>query len=158
MILWTRWRMRELPPSGYGNIAYDEIKGVTVAMIGINTLGPLEEGRTTTEIKTELTETMTEAKDNADVVIVSLHWGEEGSEEPNDLQRELGHMAVDLGGILSLGIIPMFFRKWRSTMAFPLLIPWEISSLAAIPVPIGDTMILSVTFTVDASGLRRYRL
>ena len=137
---------------GYGNIAYDEIKGVTVAMIGINTLGPLEEGRTTTEIKTELTETMTEAKDNADVVIVSLHWGEEGSEEPNDLQRELGHMAVDLGADLVIGHHPHVLQEVEVYNGVPIAYSLGNFVFGGNSRPDRDTMILSVTFTVDASG------
>ena len=95
---------------------------------------------------------MTEAKDNADVVIVSLHWGEEGSEEPNDLQRELGHMAVDLGADLVIGHHPHVLQEVEVYNGVPIAYSLGNFVFGGNSRPDRDTMILSVTFTVDASG------
>jgi poly-gamma-glutamate synthesis protein (capsule biosynthesis protein) len=46
------------------------------------------------------------ARARADVVIVSFHWGQEGSTDLRDYQRTLGHAAVDAGAAAVLGHHP----------------------------------------------------
>jgi hypothetical protein len=45
-------------------------------------------------------------KTGNNLVIVSFHWGAEGSYEPNEVQHQLGHAAVDAGADLVIGTHP----------------------------------------------------
>lgn len=47
-----------------------------------------------------------EAKQQADFVIVYMHWGIERAEEPNDVQTSLAHRIVDAGADLVIGAHP----------------------------------------------------
>ena len=81
------------------NTAMREINGISVGLVGINALNETE-----TE---KLEKAIGSVKSlGAQLVIVSMHWGEEKSNEPNDTQRELAHKAVDLGADLVIGTHP----------------------------------------------------
>lgn len=137
---------------GYGNISYVEVKGYTVAMVGINTLGPLEEGRTMAEVKAELTQAMAQAQKNADVVIVSFHWGEENVSEPNESQRELAHEAVDMGADLILGHHPHVVQEVEVYKGVPIAYSLGNFVFGGNRSPERETIILSATFTIDESS------
>jgi len=47
-----------------------------------------------------------EARKQADLVIVSIHWGDEYQSEPNENQKYFGHLAIDLGADLVIGHHP----------------------------------------------------
>lgn len=46
------------------------------------------------------------AREHADIVIVSFHWGREGATELRDYQTHLGHAAIDAGAAAVLGHHP----------------------------------------------------
>ena len=46
------------------------------------------------------------ARERADIVLVSFHWGQEGSTELRDYQRKLGHAAVEAGAAAVIGHHP----------------------------------------------------
>lgn len=46
------------------------------------------------------------ARARADVVMVSFHWGREGTQEPRDYQRALGHAAIEAGAAVVVGHHP----------------------------------------------------
>lgn len=46
------------------------------------------------------------AKKRADIVLVSFHWGREGTVEPRDYQRKLGHAAIEAGAAVVVGHHP----------------------------------------------------
>lgn len=79
-------------------IAYTEINGIKIALAGVNILNDVE--------KTYFEEVVRTAKANADLVILSVHWGEEKATEPNDEQKEFAHKAIDCGADLVLGTHP----------------------------------------------------
>ncbi|MCR4306451.1 MAG: CapA family protein, partial [Candidatus Yonathbacteria bacterium] len=49
---------------------------------------------------------ITRAKETSDVVVVSFHFGDEYESEPNDYQKEIAHLAIDLGADLVVGHHP----------------------------------------------------
>ena len=51
----------------------------------------------------------------AQLVIVSIHWGEEKATAPNDTQTELAHKAIDAGADLVLGTHPHVCRVLKNT-------------------------------------------
>ncbi len=81
------------------NTAMREINGISVGLVGINALNEEEAQK--------LEKTIGSVKSlGAQLVIVSMHWGEEKATEPNDLQKELAHKAIDLGADLVIGTHP----------------------------------------------------
>ncbi len=46
------------------------------------------------------------AKQQADIVLVSFHWGQEGKTELRDYQKQLGHAAIDAGAAAVIGHHP----------------------------------------------------
>jgi poly-gamma-glutamate synthesis protein (capsule biosynthesis protein) len=51
-------------------------------------------------------EDISKAKEHADIVVVSLHWGEEYETEPRAYQIEWGHMLIDMGADIIVGHHP----------------------------------------------------
>lgn len=84
--------------SGEGHIAYYEAKGITIASIGYIAWN--------TEIQDSLEKDIAEARDNADLVIVSFHWGEESSNYPISVQMDLGRFCIDQGVDIVVGHHP----------------------------------------------------
>lgn len=54
---------------------------------------------------------ITKLKDNVDVVVVCVHWGEEYQRTPNKAQIDLGHKMVDWGANIVLGSHPHVMQK-----------------------------------------------
>ena len=81
------------------NTAMREVNGISVGLVGINALNEEEAGK--------LEKAIGSVKSlGAQLVIVSMHWGEEKATAPNEQQIELAHKAVDLGADLVIGTHP----------------------------------------------------
>ncbi len=81
------------------NTAMREVNGVSVGLVGINALNETEAGK--------LEKAIGSVKSlGAQLVIVSMHWGEEKATAPNDYQKEMAHKAIDLGADLVIGTHP----------------------------------------------------
>ena len=81
------------------NTAMREINGISVGLVGINALNEEETGK--------LEKAIGSVKSlGAQLVIVSMHWGEEKATAPNEQKIELAHKAVDLGADLVIGTHP----------------------------------------------------
>ena len=90
-----------IPTFGYDRIAYLDVKGVKVALIGTYELA---EGL---GIKDEMLGNIAAAKDaGAQVIVVYFHWGTERETVPDSVQMELGHAAIDAGATLVVGSHP----------------------------------------------------
>lgn len=88
---------------GYGEIEILNVNGCRVGLAGYNTLGPLEQGTDIEALAAGMASEVKELDGLCDLVIVSFHWGEEGSTVPSALQYRLGHQAIDSGADLVLG-------------------------------------------------------
>ncbi|AFQ42812.1 CapA family protein [Desulfosporosinus meridiei] len=92
-----------------------EKEGVKVGLIGLNTLGPIEEGvnldNLILQLKTQI-ETLKEEKTS--MIIVSFHWGQENKYFPTQVQRKLGQLAIDQGADLVLGHHPHVIQKYEN--------------------------------------------
>ncbi len=82
---------------GYGYTYTAEINGFTVGFAGFNTW---------TTKESEIKETLNEMRPRVDIMIVSMHWGNELEYKATSKQVKLGHLAVDLGADLVLGHHP----------------------------------------------------
>lgn len=86
---------------GYDRTAIMEIKGVKIGLVGTYVLA---EG---IGVKDSMIANIQSLKDRgAQLVIVSLHWGEEKAAYPGEVQKELAHAAVDQGADLVIGHHP----------------------------------------------------
>ena len=98
---------------GYGEPAIIEINGIKFGFVGFtqHTNGlRLPEDRENMVIYTDNTEEMyrqiQKLKTSADVVLVSVHWGDEGSNKPNTYQRELAQQFANWGVDIIIGTHP----------------------------------------------------
>lgn len=90
-----------IPTFGYDRIAYLDVKGVKVALIGTYELA---EG---IGIKDEMVNNINTAKEaGAQIIVVFTHWGTERETVPDKIQMELGHAAIDAGATLVVGSHP----------------------------------------------------
>lgn len=68
-------------------------------------LAPLKEEWLKADIKN--------AKEKADVVVVSFHWGTEYQQTPNERQKNVGRLAIDSGASLVLGHHPHVIQPYE---------------------------------------------
>ncbi len=81
------------------NTAIREINGISVGLVGIDALSEEEAAKTEKAIGSVKSL-------GAQLVIVSMHWGEEKATAPNEAQIELAHKAIDCGADLVIGTHP----------------------------------------------------
>lgn len=98
---------------GDDKITIYEKNGVNIGLIGVNTLGPLEEGVNLETLKVDLTNNIKALKEKTSLIIVSFHWGTENKSVVIQGQRELGRFAVDMGADLVLGHHPHFLQPYE---------------------------------------------
>ena len=83
--------------SGYDAIHYEQVRGVNVGFIGLT-----EWDYSAADAKRIVSET----RQNCDLLIVSVHWGEEGNYSATSTQKSLGRACIDAGADLVLGHHP----------------------------------------------------
>lgn len=64
-------------------------------------------------IEKSLKQDITKAKEVADIVIVSIHWGTEYQQTANDHQKNIGHLAIDSGASVVLGHHPHVLQPYE---------------------------------------------
>lgn len=84
---------------------YLNVKGTNFAFLGYNDLDyptslNLEKEKQLIKVQ------IAQAKQNADIVVVSMHWGNEYQSRPSARQRDLAHFIVDSGADLVVGNHP----------------------------------------------------
>lgn len=93
---------------GYDRIAYADVKGIKVALIGTYMLA---EGL---DIKDEMVANINAAKsEGAQIIIVFTHWGIEKETVPGADQVELGHAAIDAGATIVVGSHPHVIQGYE---------------------------------------------
>lgn len=88
---------------------YKEVKGTRFAFLSYNDIGAAEPGVPWAE-ENKIKADIVEARKNADVVIVSYHWGTEYVTEPTDRQKSLAHFTIDNGADVVLGNHPHWIQ------------------------------------------------
>jgi len=92
------------PSSTLGGLRRAE-GGLKFGFLGYNTIGGKEKGVSFADPET-ITEEIRLARQKVDILIVMFHWGEEYTLIPSEKQKELAHLAIDLGTDLVLGNHP----------------------------------------------------
>ncbi len=85
---------------GDGHKSIKEIKGIKVGNLGYKGWD------NSSSVKAGIKSDIQNMKKNANLVIVSFHWGAEGVNYPNAVQKDLGRFAIDNGADLVIGHHP----------------------------------------------------
>ncbi|CAH0117618.1 hypothetical protein PAE9249_00078 [Paenibacillus sp. CECT 9249] len=93
---------------------YFERKGMKIALLGFSRVVPevswkasaKRPGVAETYDSTRAVEAIRAAKEEADIVLVMVHWGEEKKDLPNKFQKTLAHQYIDAGADLIIGSHP----------------------------------------------------
>ncbi|WP_233568028.1 CapA family protein [Cohnella faecalis] len=101
---------------------YLERNGLTVGFIGVTRVVPETDWKAGTNHPglaeaydpTKVIAAIREAKGNADLVVVLVHWGIEKAERPDDKQKTLGHAFVDAGADLVIGSHPHVLQGFEA--------------------------------------------
>lgn len=97
--------------SGIDGPVYTDVEGMRFAFLGYNEVDnqPGVSGAEESIIRKEVNE----ANENADVVIVQFHWGNEYTTEITPSQRNLGTLAIDSGADLVIGNHPHWIQPFE---------------------------------------------
>lgn len=91
---------------------FTDIKGVRIAFLSYSLVYPEEffagkaRAGTAPGLATLFTTDISRAKESADYVIVSFHWGGEGLDSPKPYQKTVGRQAIDAGADVIIGHHP----------------------------------------------------
>lgn len=91
--------------TGRSGPVYKEVRGLKFAFLGYNEIGAPEAGISWAEDKKVALE-ISQAKKEADIVVVSFHWGVEYVDQPTERQKQLARLAIDKGADLIIGNHP----------------------------------------------------
>jgi poly-gamma-glutamate synthesis protein (capsule biosynthesis protein) len=86
--------------SGLGEPAFTDVRGIKFAFIGYNDL--LNDPQIVTKIQNDIKS----IRNQANVIVVSFHWGNEYTRQPTKRQKMLAHTAIDAGADVIIGNHP----------------------------------------------------
>ncbi|MCL1917309.1 MAG: CapA family protein [Peptococcaceae bacterium] len=95
-----------IPFTGYDDPALVTKNGIRVGSVGLNLLGKNERGVDMTQFKQDAADQIKHLKSKSDIIVVQIHWGDEGSSMPNSTQVDVGHFLIDAGADIVLGHHP----------------------------------------------------
>ncbi|MGB9911288.1 MAG: CapA family protein [Microgenomates group bacterium] len=95
-------------PIGTNTPVYKNIKGIKFAFLGYSDFAVPQE---ISQVKKEkIIQEIAQAKTQADIIIISFHWGEEYTNQPTSRQKELAYLAIDSGADLVIGHHPHWIQ------------------------------------------------
>lgn len=94
--------------TGRQHPVYKDIRGLKFAFLGYNDIG-LQEGVASAD-EAKIQSDISEARKEAEVVVVAFHWGVEYQNQPSSRQRYLGHFAINAGADLVIGNHPHWIQ------------------------------------------------
>ncbi len=89
----------------FDNILVKEVRGMKFAFLAFNDLEQ-NQYTVTSSYEQEISAKVSLARQQADIVIISFHWGAEYVRYPAERLRKLAHLAIDSGADLILGNHP----------------------------------------------------
>ena len=132
-----------IPAAYYDTLVRREISGLTVGVASIDA--------TYCDLPTAvdyLRRDLADLRTDCDLIVACMHWGENYEQFPNDEQRALGHLCVDLGADLVIGChahILQGVERYRGRYIFYSLANFTYGG-RAVPRDV-DTLIARQTFT-----------
>lgn len=94
--------------TGLNGPVYKDVRGLKFAFLGYNDIGRQTGISWADEVKIQ--SEIAEARRNADVVIVTYHWGAEYRNQPDERQKYLGRFTIDAGADLVIGNHPHWIQ------------------------------------------------
>lgn len=88
---------------------YKPVKGIRFAFLSYSAVGAPEAGVPWAD-RDKVSADIAEARKNADVVVVSYHWGDEYVTQPNARQKNLAHFTIDAGADVIIGNHPHWIQ------------------------------------------------
>ncbi len=130
-------------------IAVKNVNGIPTAFIGIYVL---DDGM---DSEQDLRDAIAEAKEqDARLIIVAFHWGNEKETQPDATQQELAHTAVDCGANLVVGHHPHVLQGIEKYNGAYIVYSLGNFCFGGNTTPTDmDTMIFRQTFTVTRDGV-----
>lgn len=86
-----------------------DVRGVIFAFLGYNDIG-YTPGSISDAVEDDIKNEVADARNQADVVIVQYHWGEEYRNQPDERQKYLGRFTIDSGADLVIGNHPHWIQ------------------------------------------------
>lgn len=93
---------------GLGTPVIKNVRGIRFAFLGYNDIGK-QAGLISAEQHTIISD-IYQAKQQADIVIVAFHWGQEYTDKPTARQKDFAHLAVDAGADVIVGNHPHWIQ------------------------------------------------
>ncbi len=117
--------------------AFFQVNGLRLAFLGFTdvvpasvgwpwTAGENYPGVATTRDETAMLAAVREAKGSADAVIVLVHWGVEGSRQPESAQRRLAQKLVEAGATVIIGHHPHVLQGFQ--FALDRFVAWSLGN------------------------------
>jgi poly-gamma-glutamate synthesis protein (capsule biosynthesis protein) len=97
-------KANNIVPFGHTNPVFYDVNGLRIALLGYNDIGS-QVGVAHVDEET-FEQDITQAKQQADLVFVSFHWGVEYTHQPNSRQIDIAHRAIDAGADFIIGNHP----------------------------------------------------
>lgn len=97
-----------ISPVGTEKPVFKNAKNIRFALLGYSDFGA-PQGISQAK-KEKIAQEINEAKNQADIVVVSFHWGVEYTDQPTSRQKELAYLAIDSGADLVLGHHPHWIQ------------------------------------------------
>lgn len=86
-----------------------DIRGIKLAFLGYNDISKTQPGITNVD-EEKIKVDIKNARQKANIVIVTYHWGVEYRNQPDDRQKYLGHFTIDSGADLVIGNHPHWIQ------------------------------------------------
>lgn len=102
-------KTNEIEACGVGEWALKNVRGLRFAFLGYNDVGASLTPISPAEEKL-IAEQTRAAREQAEVIVVSFHWGNEYVTQPTARQRNLAHLAIDSGADLIVGNHPHWIQ------------------------------------------------
>lgn len=100
---------KDILVTGIDGPVYKKVDDMVFAFLGYNDVGA-EQSSIEWASDENMKNDINLAKENADVVIVMFHWGNEYNYQPNDRQKYLAHLTIDSGADLVVGNHPHWIQ------------------------------------------------
>lgn len=95
--------------TGVNDVVILDLRGVKFAFLGYNDISKPQPGISNVD-EVKIKQEIATSKQQADMVIVTYHWGVEYRNQPDERQKYLGHFTIDAGADLVIGNHPHWIQ------------------------------------------------
>lgn len=145
-------------PEEQNTVKFAEVKGVKFALVSFAEYSnaPIDEMSLNKFGNTAVFDSLlTQARQNADIVMVSMHWGTEDSHEVNANQQQFAQRAADLGADVVLGTGPHVLQPvtWLNRPDGGKTLVWySLGNMLSTQLNLDQRIGVIATFEVNTTG------